>query len=119
MSVLPLFPLTNGLLSGKVRRGQRFPTGSPLSERTEPIEAEVLDRLESLAHWAGSHACSMPEVAIAALAAQPGCGSVIAGATTSDQVKQNAGAAAWLPTALEVTELHALVPRPVQPMLTR
>jgi aryl-alcohol dehydrogenase-like predicted oxidoreductase len=119
VSVLPFFPLANGLLSGKVRRGQTFPTGSRLSERTEPIDDEVLDRLESPAHWAGSHRRSMPEMAVAALAAQPGCGSVIAGATTSDQVKQNAGAAAWLPTALEVTELHTLVPRPVQPMLTR
>jgi aryl-alcohol dehydrogenase-like predicted oxidoreductase len=52
------------------------------------------------------------EVAIGALAAQPGCASVIAGATSPEQVKANAAAADWIPSATELAELDRLVPPP-------
>ena len=54
----------------------------------------------------------MLEVAIGALAAQPGCASVIAGATSPEQVKANAAAADWIPSATELAELDRLVPPP-------
>ena len=49
-------------------------------------------------------------MAIGALAAQPGCASVIAGATSADQVKANAAAADWIPSDRELAELDRLVP---------
>jgi aryl-alcohol dehydrogenase-like predicted oxidoreductase len=52
------------------------------------------------------------EAAVGALAAQPGCTSVIAGATTPEQVKANAAAADWIPSAADLAELDQIVPPP-------
>jgi aryl-alcohol dehydrogenase-like predicted oxidoreductase len=49
------------------------------------------------------------EVAVGALAAQPGCASVIAGATSPKQVKANAAAADWIPSPAELAELDQIV----------
>jgi aryl-alcohol dehydrogenase-like predicted oxidoreductase len=37
---------------------------------------------------------------------------VIAGATTAEQVKANAAAGDWLPSAAELAEIDAIVPAP-------
>ena len=50
------------------------------------------------------------EVAIGALAAQPGCSSVIAGAMTPEQVKANAASAEWIPSAGQLAEIDQIVP---------
>ena len=47
----------------------------------------------------------------ARLAAQDGC-RVIAGATTAEQVKANAAAAEWIPTAEDLADLDRVVPSP-------
>src|SRR3984885_8444555 len=87
LGVLPYFPLANGLLTGKVRRGQPAPGDSRLATREGYITDEKLDRVEALISWAADHGLTVLEVAVGALAAQPGCASVIAGATSSEQVK--------------------------------
>jgi aryl-alcohol dehydrogenase-like predicted oxidoreductase len=46
------------------------------------------------------------------LAAQPGCSSVIAGATSPEQVKANAAAGSWIPSADELADLDRVVPGP-------
>ena len=51
-------------------------------------------------------------MAIGALAAQPGCSSVIAGAMTPEQVKANAAASDWIPAAAELAEIDQIVPPP-------
>jgi aryl-alcohol dehydrogenase-like predicted oxidoreductase len=51
-------------------------------------------------------------VAIGGLAAQPGCASVIAGATSPDQTKANAAAADWIPPQDALGELDQIVPPP-------
>jgi len=71
-----------------------------------------LDRVEALISWAGQRGRTVLEVAIGALAAQPGCASVIAGATSPEQVKANAAAADWIPSPAELAELDQLVPPP-------
>ena len=48
---------------------------------------------------------SLLELAIAALASQPGVPSVIAGATSAEQVRQNAAAADWQLSADELADL--------------
>ncbi|HYA53750.1 MAG TPA: aldo/keto reductase, partial [Streptosporangiaceae bacterium] len=96
LGVLPYFPLANGLLTGKVRRGQAPPAGSRLAGRLGLVTDEKLDRVEALITWAAERGRSVLEAAIGALAAQDGCSSVIAGATTPEQVKANAAAAEWV-----------------------
>jgi aryl-alcohol dehydrogenase-like predicted oxidoreductase len=112
LGVLPYFPLANGLLTGKVRRGQAPPEGSRLASRREYITDEKLDKVEALIRWAKEHGKTILDVAIGGLAAQPGCSSVIAGATSGEQVKANAEAATWLPSAEELTSLDRIVPAP-------
>ena len=110
LGVLPYYPLANGLLTGKVRRGLPPPEGSRLAGRPGYITGDKLDRAEKLADWAQQHGVTLLDVAVGGLAAQPGCSSVIAGATTPDQVKANAAAGDWQPTAAELAELDAIVP---------
>lgn len=112
LGVLPYFPLANGLLTGKVRRGQPPPEGSRLVGRRDYITDQKLDKVEALIGWANEHSLTILDVAIGGLAALPGCSSVIAGATSGDQVKANAEAASWLPSAEELTELDRIVPAP-------
>lgn len=112
LGVLPFYPLANGLLTGKVRRGQEVPTGTRLAERTSYITDEKLDRVEALIEWAESQGASILEVAIGGLAALPGCASVIAGATSPEQVKANAAAGDWIPTEDQLAELDKIVPPP-------
>ena len=50
------------------------------------------------------------EVAIGGLAAQQPVASVIAGATKPEQVRANAAAGAWEPTASDLEALLALAP---------
>jgi aryl-alcohol dehydrogenase-like predicted oxidoreductase len=112
LGVLPYFPLANGLLTGKVRRGQAAPKDSRLATREGYITDEKLDRVEALISWAADHGLTVLDVAVGALAAQPGCASVIAGATSPEQVKANVVAAEWVPSAEELAEIDMLLPPP-------
>ena len=114
VGVLPFFPLANGLLTGKVRRGQDIPVNSRLAEsrRAGYVTDAKLDKVEALIDWGGQHGVSLLEIAIGALAAQPGCSSVIAGATSPEQVKANAAAGRWEPTAEQLAAIDAIVPPP-------
>ena len=88
---VPYFPLASGLLTGKYRRGQSAPSGSRLSGR--PIDDETYDRLDTLDRFARDHGRSLLELAIGALLSRPEVVSVIAGATTPEQVRANAAGA--------------------------
>jgi aryl-alcohol dehydrogenase-like predicted oxidoreductase len=110
LGVLPYFPLANGLLTGKVRQGQAIPSGTRLAGREGYVTTDKLAKVEKLIGWAQDHGVTILDVAIGALAAQPGCSSVIAGATSPEQVKANAAAAEWIPTAAELAEINDIVP---------
>jgi len=110
LGVLPFFPLANGLLTGKVRQGRAIPAGARLAAREGYVTEEKLTKVEALISWAQAHGVTILDVAIGALAAQPGCSSVIAGAMTSEQVKANAAAAEWIPSADDRAEIDTIVP---------
>ncbi len=112
LGVLPYFPLANGLLTGKIRRGQAAPAGSRLAGRPGYVTEQKISRVEALIGWARDHGITVLDVAIGALAAQPGCTSVIAGAMSAEQVKANAAAGEWIPSAAELAEIDAIVPPP-------
>lgn len=95
VSFIPYFPLASGLLTGKYRRGEEPPPGSRLESRREALSDEAFDEVERLEAFAEARGHSLLELAIAGLAAQPAVASVIAGATSPDQVRQNAAAAEW------------------------
>ncbi len=89
VSVIPYFPLASGLLTGKWRRGQPAPDNSRLTGRDAPSD-ETFDVIEGLASVAETAGLTLTELAIAGLAAQPAVATVIAGATSVDQVRSNA-----------------------------
>ncbi len=88
---VPYFPLASGLLTGKYRRGEPAPAGTRLAGRE--IDDATFDRLEELERLAAEQGLTLLELAIGALASQPAVVSVIAGATTPEQVRANAAAA--------------------------
>ena len=80
VGLLPFFPLANGLLTGKVRKGQGIPANSRLAEprRAGYVTDAKLDAVEALSAWGQEQGVSILQIAIGGLAAQPGCSSVIA-----------------------------------------
>jgi aryl-alcohol dehydrogenase-like predicted oxidoreductase len=110
LGVLPYFPLANGLLTGKVRRGQPVPEDSRLAGRDAYVTDTKLDKVEALISWAQARGVSVLDVAIGGLAALPGCSSVIAGAMSAEQVKANAAAGEWQPSEDDLAEIEQIVP---------
>jgi aryl-alcohol dehydrogenase-like predicted oxidoreductase len=110
IGLLPFFPLANGLLSGKYRRGEPPPPGSRLQVmRRESLLTDAnFDRLDALHGYAESRGATMLEVAVGGLAAQPAVASVIAGATSADQVRANVAAGGWEPSADDLAELDEI-----------
>ena len=114
LGILPYFPLASGLLTGKYRRGEEPPEGTRLS--AGPMAERILtdrnfDTVEKLEEFAQSHGHTLLELAIGWLASQPDVGSVIAGATRPEQVKQNAAAGAWTLDAEELAEVDSMTER--------
>jgi aryl-alcohol dehydrogenase-like predicted oxidoreductase len=107
IGLLPYFPLASGLLTGKYRRGQAPPSGSRIEAwgMQDSLTDERFDVVERLEAYADERGIGLLDVAIGGLAAQPAVASVIAGATTPEQVRANVAAGAWEPTASDLTEL--------------
>jgi len=105
LGFIPYFPLASGLLTGKVSRDHPPAEGTRLHGRD--ISDDDLSRVERLAAWADAHGRSLLEVAIGSLLAAGPVVSVIAGATKPEQVRANAAAGDWEPTAAELREVSA------------
>jgi aryl-alcohol dehydrogenase-like predicted oxidoreductase len=107
VGVLPYFPLANGLLTGKYRRGQAPPRGTRLAGHESELTDDVFNKLEALERFGEKHGHSLLDVAIAGLAAMPTVASVIAGATKAEQVRANATAGEWELSSDELTKLRS------------
>ena len=90
---VPYFPLASGLLTGKYRRGEPAPAGSRLAGRQ--IDDGDLETVEALERVGAERGRGILELAVGGLASIPGVASVIAGATSPEQVRANAAAGAW------------------------
>jgi len=106
LGFIPFFPLASGLLTGKVRRDRPPAEGTRLHGRE--ISDAQLDRVEALASFAERHGASLLQLAVGGLLAQPAVASVIAGATKPEQVRANAAAGGWRPSAGALAELRSL-----------
>jgi aryl-alcohol dehydrogenase-like predicted oxidoreductase len=111
IAFIPYFPLANGLLTGKYRKGQPLPENSRGKDGFGPtvFTERNLDVVEALLRFAALHKHSLLELAISWLAAQDTVATVIAGAKTPDQAKMNAGAAGWRLTKAELAEVDEIV----------
>ncbi|HZG93103.1 MAG TPA: aldo/keto reductase [Mycobacteriales bacterium] len=116
VGVLPFFPLAQGLLTGKFSRGAPLPAGTRLANNPDRAAAQLTDerltRVEQLEAYAAKRYITLLHVAIGGLAAQPMVSSVIAGATSPDQVRANAEAGLWSPDEDDLAALDEIVPSP-------
>ena len=99
LGLLPYFPLASGLLTGKYRRGEAPPDDSRLANFGErgkrALSDDNFDVVERLTDYAQSHGHSLLDLAMGWLASCPAVPSVIAGATSAEQVATNATAVDW------------------------
>ena len=112
VGILPYFPLANGLLTGKYARGREPADGTRLAAHRSYLTEERFDTVERLQAFASARGVTLVDVAIGGLAAQPTVASVIAGATTADQVRANAAAGQWEPELPDLTELDLITAGP-------
>lgn len=104
-------PLGWGRLTGRIRRGQPMPAESRLHETAQwgpPVEEErlyhVIDTIDEVAAETGR---TVPQIALAWLLTRPTVSSVIIGARTEAQLKDNLGAVGWSLTPEQVGRLDA------------
>ena len=113
LGFLPYFPLASGMLSGKYHRGEAAGEGTRLAgwgKRAEGILNEAnFAKVERLSAWAQARGRTILELAFAWLLGHPAVSSVIAGATSPEQVRANAATADWRLSPEEVDEVRKLV----------
>jgi aryl-alcohol dehydrogenase-like predicted oxidoreductase len=109
IGLLPYFPLANGLLTGKYRRGEPAPEGSRLASLPDRLKQESFDTIEALEKYAAERGRTLLDVAIGGLAAKPAVASVIAGATKPEQVRANVAAGMWKPSRQDMWDLGVLL----------
>ncbi|AYV46145.1 aldo/keto reductase [Caulobacter flavus] len=104
-------PLGWGRLTGKIRRGQPLPETSRLHQTADagpPVDDErlyrIVDALDAVAAETGK---TVPQVAINWLLRRPTVSSVIIGARTEEQLRQNLGAVGWSLSPEQVAVLDA------------
>ena len=114
LALVPYFPLASGLLTGKYRRGQPMPAGTRLSDphfSARFANEQNFEVVERLVAFGAERGRTMLELAFGWLLARPYVASVIAGATTPEQVRRNADALGQL-TADEIAALDRITARP-------
>ena len=113
LGFLPFFPLASGLLSGKYKRGEKPPEGTRLamwgSRGAAALSDRNFDKVEKLTGWAEDRGHTILELAFAWLLGHEVVSSVIAGATSAEQVKTNAAAGDWQLSPEEVKEVGELI----------
>ncbi len=113
LGLLPYFPLASGFLTGKYQRGEPPRQGTRLAawgkRGAAALSDRNFDRLEALEHWAMQRGRRILDLAFAWLLGHRVVSSVIAGATTPEQVEANTRCAEWILTPAEVEEVRALL----------
>ena len=112
VAFLPYFPLAYGLLTGKYRMGQPIPSGTRIAEHEryrKIISDENLDAVERLIAFAEQRGHTLLELAFSWLLAHPAVASVIAGATSVEQIRANAQAARWHLSDTDLLEIDAII----------
>jgi len=111
LGILPYFPLASGLLTGKYRRGAP-PPGTRLAKNPRHAQEFISERnwriVAALEGFAASRSRSLVELAVSWLLRDPVVASVIAGATTPEQVEQNIDAAGWTLSAEDLAEIDRI-----------
>lgn len=115
LGMLPFFPLASGMLTGKYRRNEAPPPGTRLANVGRLAERALNERnftiVEKLTDFAAARSRKLIDVAFGWLLAKPVISSVIAGATSAEQVEANVAAATWRMSAEDVAAVDAIAKR--------
>jgi aryl-alcohol dehydrogenase-like predicted oxidoreductase len=109
LGLIPYFPLESGFLTGKYRPG-KTPQGARLegsARAGEVLRPANFERLERWEAFASSRGRSLVELAVGWLLSHPEVGSVIAGASSAEQVRANVEAGTWRLEAAEMEMVAA------------
>jgi aryl-alcohol dehydrogenase-like predicted oxidoreductase len=117
IALLPYFPLYNGLLTGKYRPGQALPENTRIMNKPDAMRDSILSEqnlkiVGELIEFAESRGHSLLELTFGWLLSHQPISSVIAGATSPQQVASNAAAASWVLTADESRAIDDIAPDP-------
>jgi aryl-alcohol dehydrogenase-like predicted oxidoreductase len=112
ISFLPFYPLANGLLTGKVHPGEPLPEGTRLSKMPPERSAhwlsdEFQSRVRTLLDYAEAIDVPILSIAFSWLLSHPAIASVIAGASSADQIRANVASVTTL-TPGQIEELNRL-----------
>jgi aryl-alcohol dehydrogenase-like predicted oxidoreductase len=111
LGLLPYFPLASGLLTGKYKRAA-LPPGSRLAKNPRHAQEFLSERnwriVGELETFAARRGHTMLELAFGWLLRDGVVASVIAGATTPEQVEQNVRAAGWTLSAEDLAEIDRI-----------
>jgi len=112
LGLLPYFPLASGVLSGKYQRDIAPPENSRLANNPRLSSRYLSDRnwqiLAALDAFSKAHGHTLLELAFSWLLAKPFVSSVIAGASTAEQLEANINAANWVFTPEELAEIDRI-----------
>ncbi|HQX15229.1 MAG TPA: aldo/keto reductase [Anaerolineales bacterium] len=112
VGILPYFPLAGGLLTGKYTRGEPPPAGSR-GEFSPYVKNRLtdanFDKLDKLRAFADSRGRTLHDLAFSWLLSHQQIPSVIAGATTPEQVSANAATVGWKLSDEELDEIKELL----------
>ena len=113
LGLIPYSPLAQGLLSekylgGEIPEGSRAKGNADLEKRLR----ETLPTLQALGKWAQDRDMTLSQLALAWLLHQPAMASPIIGATTPEQVRENALASTTKLSAADLQEIEDILVPP-------
>jgi Predicted oxidoreductases (related to aryl-alcohol dehydrogenases) len=112
VGILPYFPLAGGFLTGKYKRGEPPPAGSrgEFSAYVKGLLADAnFDKLDKLRAFADSHGHTLHDLAFAWLLSNKQVASVIAGATSPEQISQHTATLEWKLSEEELKSLREIL----------
>lgn len=110
IGLLPFFPLAGGMLTGKYKRGETMPSGSRLTDTQDKrfLNDRNFALVEKYAAFCEARGMTMLELAFSWLAGRAPVSSVIAGATSREQLDLNVKAAERHLTSEDFAEIDRL-----------
>ena len=116
VGILPYFPLASGFLTGKYKRdlipeGGRLSGGGHSAWSEKWLTEENINIIENLEKWASNKGITMVQLAFAWLLAKKSVSSVIAGATSKDQIDSNITGSGINLNEEEIIEINNLLPK--------
>lgn len=114
LAFVPYFPLASGLLTGKYGRDGSAPPDSRLAQmRPHRPHLDLSERnlalVEELRRFATDHGHTILDLAFAWLLAHDEIPTVIAGATSPEQVVANAAAASWRLSDADIDDVQVIL----------